>query len=166
MNKVLKKILIERNVDGALAFVRETINDILHNRVDISKLIISKTLAPNYTNPQPHAVLAERMKRREGVGPNVGDRVDYVIIGGNDKLYNRAEDPLFVLENNIQVDSRYYLTNQLQNPIISIVAPIIGDKQANGMFVVKSIKINTGSQKGGLMSFIKKLRLVKVVKVR
>ena len=58
MNKVLKKILIERNVDGALAFVRETINDILHNKVDISKLIISKTLAPNYTNPQPHAVLA------------------------------------------------------------------------------------------------------------
>ncbi|AJU60531.1 Pol3p [Saccharomyces cerevisiae YJM248] len=164
MNKVLKKILIERNVDGALAFVRETINDILHNRVDISKLIISKTLAPNYTNPQPHAVLAERMKRREGVGPNVGDRVDYVIIGGNDKLYNRAEDPLFVLENNIQVDSRYYLTNQLQNPIISIVAPIIGDKQANGMFVVKSIKINTGSQKGGLMSFIKKVEACKSCK--
>lgn len=157
MNKVLRKILIERNVDGALVFVKQIIDDILHNKADISKLIISKTLAPNYTNPQPHALLAERMKKRDGVGPNVGDRVDYVVIAGNDKLYNRAEDPLYVLEHNMQIDSRYYLTNQLQNPIISIVAPILGEKQANAMFVVKSIKINTGNMKGGLMGFVKKV---------
>lgn len=163
MNKVLKKILIERNVEGALSFLHETIDDILQNRADISKLIISKTLAPNYTNPQPHAVLAERMKKRDGVGPNVGDRVDYVIIGGSDKLYNRAEDPLYVLEQNLQIDSIYYLSNQLQNPIISIIAPIIGDRQANSMFIVKSIKRQTGpvglasKQKGGLMGFVKKV---------
>lgn len=157
MNKVLKKILIERNVNGALEFVKEVIDDILHNKADISKLIISKTLAPSYTNPQPHALLADRMKKRDGVGPNVGDRVDYVVIAGNDKLYNRAEDPLYVLEHNMQIDSRYYLTNQLQNPIISIVAPILGEKQANAMFVVKSIKINTGNMKGGLMGFVKKV---------
>ncbi|KAI8382698.1 probable DNA polymerase delta catalytic subunit [Nakaseomyces glabratus] len=161
MNKVLKKILIDRDVDSALGFVKATIDDILQNRVDISKLIISKTLAPNYTNPQPHAVLAERMKKRDGSGPNIGDRVDYVITGGGDKLYNRAEDPLYVLEHNIQIDSRYYLTNQLQNPIISIVAPIIGDKQATSMFTIKSIKINTGNTKGGLMGFIKKVEACK-----
>ncbi|SCU90495.1 LAMI_0E02322g1_1 [Lachancea mirantina] len=161
MNKVLKMILIERNVDGALSFIRDTIAKILHNEADISKLIISKTLAPNYTNPQPHALLAERMKKRDGVGPNVGDRVDYVVIGGNDKLYNRAEDPLYVLEKNIQIDSKYYLTNQLQNPIISIVAPIIGEKQANAMFIVKSIKISSGMAKGGLMGFVKKVQTCK-----
>ncbi|KAM3161847.1 DNA polymerase [Lachancea thermotolerans] len=161
MNKVLKKILIDRDVDGALKFIKEIIEEILHNRADISKLIISKTLAPNYTNPQPHAVLTERMKKRDGTGPNVGDRVDYVVIGGNDKLYNRAEDPLYVLEHNIQIDSKYYLTNQLQNPIISIIAPIIGEKQANSMFVVKSIKISTGNAKGGLMGFIKKVQTCK-----
>lgn len=157
MNKVLMKILIERNVEGALRFIKEIIDDILHNKADISKLIISKTLAPNYTNPQPHAVLTDRMRKRDGIGPNVGDRVDYVVIAGNDKLYNRAEDPLYVLEHNMQIDSRYYLTNQLQNPIISIVAPILGEKQANAMFVVKSIKINTGNMKGGLMGFVKKV---------
>ncbi|SCU89708.1 LAME_0E05072g1_1 [Lachancea meyersii CBS 8951] len=161
MNKVLKKILIDRNVEDALNFVKDTIGDILHNRADISKLIISKTLAPNYTNPQPHAVLTERMIKRDGVGPNVGDRVDYVIIGGNDKLYNRAEDPLYVLEHNIQIDSKYYLTNQLQNPIISIIAPIIGEKHANSMFVVKSIKISAGNTKGGLMGFVKKVQTCK-----
>lgn len=161
MNKVLKMILIDRNVDGSLKYVKSVIDDILQNRIDISKLIISKTLAPNYTNPQPHAVLAERMKKRDGLGPNVGDRVDYVIIGGNDKLYNRAEDPLFVLENNLQVDFKYYLTNQLQNPILSIISPIIGDKDANSMFIVKSIKINTGLTKGGLMGFVKKVESCK-----
>ncbi|AMD21716.1 HFL140Wp [Eremothecium sinecaudum] len=161
MNKVLKMILIDRNVPGALEFVGNTIDEILQNKADISKLIISKTLAPSYTNSQPHAILAERMKKRDGVGPNVGDRVDYVVIGGNDKLYNRAENPLYVLENNIQIDSKYYLTTQLQNPIISIIAPIIGEKQANAMFVVKSIKISTGNQKGGLMGYIKKVQTCK-----
>lgn len=161
MNKVLKMILIERNVKGALEYVKSIINDILQNKIDISKLIISKTLAPNYTNPQPHAVLSERMKKRDGMGPNVGDRVDYVITGGNDKLYNRAEDPLYVLENNLQVDFKYYLTNQLQNPVLSIISPIIGDKQANAMFIVKAIKISTGLTKGGLMGFVKKVESCK-----
>mgnify|MGYP003365491294 FL=1 len=161
MNKVLKKILIERDVEGALAYVKTVIDDILHNNIDISKLIISKTLAPNYTNPQPHAVLTERMKKRDGMGPSVGDRVDYVIIGGNDKLYNRAEDPLYVLEHNLQIDSKYYLNNQLQNPILSIITPIIGEKKANEMFVVKSIKINTGLTKGGLLGFVKKVEVCK-----
>ncbi|AGO14239.1 AaceriAFL189Wp [[Ashbya] aceris (nom. inval.)] len=161
MNKILRMILIERNVPGALKFVENTIEDLLQNKADISKLIISKTLAPNYTNAQPHAILAERMKKRDGVGPNVGDRVDYVIIGGNDKLYNRAENPLYVLEQNIQLDSKYYLTTQLQNPVVSIIAPIIGEKQANAMFIVKSIKIATSNQKGGLMGFIKKVQTCK-----
>lgn len=161
MNKALKMILIQRDVEGALAYIKTIIDDILQNRVDISKLIISKTLAPNYTNPQPHAILTGRMKKRDGVGPNVGDRVDYVIIGGNDKLYNRAEDPLFVLENNLQIDSKYYLNNQLQNPIISIIAPIIGEKRASAMFIVKSIKINSGLTKGGLLGFVKKVEVCK-----
>lgn len=161
MNKVLKRILIERDVEGALTYIKTIIDDVLHNRIDISKLIISKTLAPNYTNPQPHAVLTERMKKRDGMGPNIGDRVDYVITGGNDKLYNRAEDPLYVLENNLQIDSKYYLNNQLQNPLISIIEPIIGEKRAKAMFIVKSIKINTGLTKGGLLGFVKKVEVCK-----
>ncbi|CCH59550.1 hypothetical protein TBLA_0B07320 [Henningerozyma blattae CBS 6284] len=161
MNRVLKTILIDRNVDGALEYVKDVIDDLLHNRADISKLIISKTLAPQYTNPQPHAVLAARIKKRDGNGPNVGDRVDYVVTSGNDKLYNRAEDPLYALEHNIQIDSKYYLTNQLQNPLTSIIEPIIGERQANAMFLVKSIKINTGNMKTGLMGFIKKVEACK-----
>ncbi|KAL6944574.1 DNA-directed DNA polymerase delta [Hanseniaspora osmophila] len=160
MNKVLKGILIERNVQGSLDYIKQIIDNILQNEIDISKLIISKGLAPDYTNPQPHAVLAERIRKRDGMGPNVGDRVDYVIIGGNGKLYTRAEDPLFVLENNIPIDSKYYLNNQLQNPVVSIIGPIIGEKKAQAMFVVKSIKITTGKT-GALMGFIKKVETCK-----
>ncbi|SSD60792.1 probable DNA polymerase delta catalytic subunit [Saccharomycodes ludwigii] len=161
MNKVLKMILINKDVDGALVYINSIINGILQNEIDTAQLIISKKLAPNYKNPQPHAVLADRIKQREGVGPNVGDRVDYVIMAGNDKLFNRAEDPLYVLENNIPIDSKYYLNNQLQNPIISIIAPIIGEKQATSMFVVKSIKISTPKSTGGLMGFMRKVETCK-----
>ena len=41
-------------------------------------------LKDDYTNPQPHAVLAERMRKRDpSTAPNVGDRVPYVIIRGD-----------------------------------------------------------------------------------
>jgi len=47
-------------------------------------LIVTKQLKEDYTNPQPHAVLAERMRKRDpSTAPNVGDRVPYVIIRGD-----------------------------------------------------------------------------------
>lgn len=31
--------------------------------------------------------------------------------------YERSEDPVFVLENNLPIDTEYYLTNQLSKPL-------------------------------------------------
>lgn len=39
--------------------------------------------------------------------------------------YERAEDPLFVLENNIPIDTRYYLENQLAKPLMRIFEPLL-----------------------------------------
>ncbi|KAF0266842.1 hypothetical protein FOG48_04027 [Hanseniaspora uvarum] len=157
MNKMLKNILIDRDVDKGLNYLDQIIKSVLQNNIDISKLIISKALAPNYTNPQPHAVLAKKIAKREGTGPQVGDRVDYVIVGGNTKLYDRAEDPLYVLENNIPIDSKYYLNQQLKNPIVSIIGPIIGENKAIAKFNITEITITTGKT-GALMGFLKKVR--------
>lgn len=157
MNKMLKNILIDRDVEKGLEYLDTVIKSVLKNNIDISKLIISKALAPNYTNPQPHAILAQKIAKREGSGPQVGDRVDYVIVGGNTKLYDRAEDPLYVLENNIPIDSKYYLNQQLKNPIVSIIGPIIGEQKAIGKFNITEITITTGKT-GALMGFLKKVR--------
>lgn len=42
--------------------------------------------------------------------------------------YEKSEDPIFVLENNIPIDTKYYLENQLSNPLMRIFEPILGEK--------------------------------------
>ena len=85
----------------------------------------------DYAAKQAHVELAERMKQRDaGSAPNLGDRVAYVIIKGvkGAAAYEKSEDPIYVLENNIPIDTKYYLDNQLSNPLMRIFEPILGEK--------------------------------------
>ena len=70
-------------------FVKQTIADLLQNRVDLSQLVITKAYSKHdYSAKQAHVELAERMKARDpGSAPQLGDRVAYVIIKtGSDKI--------------------------------------------------------------------------------
>ena len=82
---VLKKILIERNKLGAVEYSKGVISDLLQNKIDISMLIISKSLSKNkaeeepyeagkrpiennkntYKGKQAHVELAEKMRKRD-----------------------------------------------------------------------------------------------------
>lgn len=68
-----------------------------------------------------------------GSAPAVGDRVAYVIIKGikGAAAYEKSEDPIYVLENNIPIDTKYYLENQLSKPLMRIFEPILGDKASS-----------------------------------
>lgn len=106
----------------------------------------------DYAGKQAHVELAERMKQRDaGSAPNLGDRVPYVIIKGvkgeyltallcassfyvgllGAAAYEKSEDPIYVLENNIPIDTKYYLENQLSNPLMRIFEPILGEKASS-----------------------------------
>lgn len=113
-------------------YVKKTISLLRQDKVDLSQLVITKALSKNdYSAKQAHVELAERMRKRDaGSAPALGDRVAYVIIkaGKNAPAYERAEDPLYVLEHNIPIDTSYYLENQLSKPLQRIFEPILGDK--------------------------------------
>ena len=87
------------------------------NKMDLSKLVITKQLTKTEDqyesgNKQAHVTLAARIKKRDpGMAPAVGDRVPYVMIKGvaGAKAYDKAEDPIYVLENNIPIDTTWYL---------------------------------------------------------
>ncbi|GAA5952659.1 hypothetical protein JCM10213_005216 [Rhodosporidiobolus nylandii] len=131
----LRKMLIERDVKGAEAYAKQVISDLLQNRVDLSQLVITKALAKaDYAVKQAHTELAARMKARDaGSAPALGDRVAYVIIKGTKdaRAYEKSEDPLYVLENNIPIDTKYYLENQLSKPLMRIFEPIMGEKASS-----------------------------------
>ena len=90
------------------------ISNLLQNKIDMSKLVITKALtrtADNYANKQAHVELAARIKKRDpGMAPAIGDRVPYVMIKGavGAKAYEKAEDPVYVLENNVPIDAAWY----------------------------------------------------------
>ena len=70
------------------------------------------------------------MKQRDqGSAPSVGDRVSYVIIKGmkGQKNYELAEDPIYVLENDLPLDYHHYIENQIKQPLLRIFEPIYGD---------------------------------------
>ncbi|KAJ3059657.1 DNA-directed DNA polymerase delta [Podochytrium sp. JEL0797] len=98
------------------------------------------------------------MRQRDaGSAPNVGDRVSYVIIKGtkNAAAYEKAEDPLYVLENNIPIDTTYYLENQLANPLMRIFEPILGEKSSSLLAGdhIRTISVAAPTTMGGLMKF-------------
>ena len=77
MNTCLQKILVERNPNGAVDFVKQTISDLLCNRIDISQLVITKELTKTddeYKAKQAHVELANKMKKRDaGNAPKLGE---------------------------------------------------------------------------------------------
>lgn len=93
----LNKLLIEKNLEGAIDYCKGMISDLLQNRIDLSLLVITKGLGKktankaaddtkgekhatsgttSYQAKQAHVQLAERMRQRdEATAPSVGDRV-------------------------------------------------------------------------------------------
>ena len=134
LNKCLELVLKEGKVDEAVDHVRFIINRIQNlNLTDDPEILEELTLTRRYTkstssykNKQPHIQLVEKIKKRGGQVPGVGDRVPFVIVKGKSSRKNkalfvdRAEDPSYVLEKNIPLDTEYYVEKQILPPVLRI----------------------------------------------
>ena len=158
----LRAILIHKNPDTAIAYVKNQISQLLMNEMDMSKLVITKALtktSDQYAagNKQAHVELAARIKKRDpGLAPNVGDRIPYVMIkaASGAKAWEKAEDPVYVLDNNLPLDTEWYLEHQLSEPIKRLFEPIVEntDSLLKGDHTRKVKKAMPTT--GGLMGFV------------
>ncbi|KAL6498062.1 DNA polymerase delta catalytic subunit [Orobanche gracilis] len=163
VSECLNKILIDKDIPGAVQYVKNTISDLLMNRMDLSLLVITKGLTKtgdDYEVKAAHVELAERMRKRDAAtAPSVGDRVPYVIVKAakGAKAYERSEDPIYVLENNIPIDPNYYLENQISKPLLRIFEPILKDarKELLQGSHTRSISISTPAN-SGIMRFARR----------
>ena len=130
----LELVLKEGKVEEAVEHVRSVVLRL--QNLDLSldpSLLEDLTLTRRYTkssgsykNKQPHIQLVEKIRERGGSVPGVGDRVPFVIVQGkrgkkNKELFvNRAEDPAFVLEKNMPLDTEYYVEKQILPPVLRI----------------------------------------------
>ena len=121
IEKVLETILKKNDIKLAVKYFKDVIDDVIAGKVPIRKLIITKTMtkrAEGYVGIQPHAELVKKIKKRSPAeAPGVGDRIEYVIIKGLELLSKRSEDPLYVIEKGLEIDSKYYIENQLLPPL-------------------------------------------------
>jgi DNA polymerase delta subunit 1 len=164
INICLQKLLIEKDPQGAIDYAKQTISDLLCNRIDISNLVITKELTKTdkeYAGKQAHVELANKMRKRDpGSAPQLGDRVPYVIVAGpkGQAAYEKAEDPVYVLDHTLPIDTAYYLDNQISKPLLRIFEPVLHDRAEAILLkgehtLTKSV---TMSKIGGLSMFTKK----------
>lgn len=124
--KTLNNLLMEKSLEKAIRDVMKEVQALYAGTVDLSQLVISKALAKDandYTATAPHVTLTKRMQKRDlDTAPRMGDRVPFILVArdGNSKkikTHEKAEDPMYVIQNNVPVDVQYYIDKQLRKPI-------------------------------------------------
>ena len=78
-------------------------------------------------------------KRNPTEAPSIGDRVGFIIIHGPQLMSERAEDPLYVQQHGLRVDSKYYAESQLLPPL---------ERVFDAMGITKTEVLGIGRQLG------------------
>ena len=100
-------IMKEQDIEKAVIFTKNFLQDIVEEKIPLDKLIITKSLREFYKNPESiaHKVLADRIGKRDpGNKPSTGSRIPFVYIqtAKNVKLQgDKIEHPNFIKENNV-----------------------------------------------------------------
>ncbi|MBI4174067.1 MAG: ribonuclease H-like domain-containing protein [Candidatus Aenigmarchaeota archaeon] len=128
MLDVLNTVLKEGDIAKAMELVKNTIADLRAGKIPLEKLTIIKGITKSiesYEGTLPHIELARKLaKRNPQDPPKVGDRLGFVIIKGDQMLSKRAEDPQYVEQNKLQLDSDYYIQSQIFPPVERIFAAL------------------------------------------
>jgi DNA polymerase delta subunit 1 len=132
---LLETVLESPDPAAAVRMAREAKEQLITGKVEQSNLVLTKSLASEYKVQMPHVEVVKKMRQRNpGSEPQIGSRVPFVVIKtprGVDRLFEKAEDPEWVTENNIPLDYEYYFEHQLKKPVEDLLEPLIS---ANDVF--------------------------------
>jgi DNA polymerase elongation subunit (family B) len=123
--EILNILMKENNIQKAIEYLDNALNDLIDSKVPMEKLMITRALRSDYKNPQQiaHKVLADRIGQRDpGNKPKPGDRIKFVFTQSNvlhkkTLMGNRIETPEFIKDNKLKIDYTHYITNQLMKPL-------------------------------------------------
>ena len=126
LDNILKMCIQDGKIKESEEYTKNVIRDLLSNKIDIQMLIITKSISKpikSYDGKYAHIELAKKKASRDpAMAPRTGDRIPYVYIRSDRKAkaYEKVEDPVYVLENGLQLDFRHYLDKQLLKPLMRI----------------------------------------------
>jgi DNA polymerase delta subunit 1 len=156
---LLGQVLESSDPRPVIDAAREAARTLMQGQVPMEKLLMSKQLASAYKVPMAHVAVRDKIRARApGSEPQQGDRVPFVIIRGPGKMYEKAEDPTWVLEKNLAIDYQYYFTNQFKKPVQDLLEPLVSaDVIFDKKFMVKTeSSTEVEARKAFLSMFAKK----------
>ena len=142
---MIEKIMVEKDYDGALEWIRDTLMKIREGKLHTNEYIITKSLRGYYKNPSQiaHKVLADRIAIRDpGNKPKASERIPFVYFKlpkdrtekiiqlKNGKTRTKKikvlqgemiELPSYVLEKGLELDYEHYIQNQVKNPVKQVL---------------------------------------------
>jgi DNA polymerase elongation subunit (family B) len=130
---IIDILMKEKDVQKAVDFTKECLQNIVDEKYPLDKLIITKSLNGFYKNPQQiaHKVLADRMAKRDpGNKPSPGDRIPFAYIQTKGKVKlqgDKVEHPDYIVEHKLKPDYNHYITNQIMKPVQQVFALVLED---------------------------------------
>ena len=161
LKSLLDMVLESSDPTPVIEFARDAARKLMAGDVPTDKLLMSKQLAADYKVPQPHVTVRDKMRARApGSEPQQGDRVSFVIIKGDGKMFEKAEDPVWARDNKVPLDYQYYFTNQFKKPVQDLLEPLVSaDLIFDKKFMVKtSSSAEVEARKAFLARFSKPLK--------
>jgi DNA polymerase elongation subunit (family B) len=128
---IIDILMKEKDIQKAIDFLRNALQDMVDEKYPMDKLIITKSLRSGYKNPNSiaHKVLADRITTRDpGNKPSSGDRIPFVYIHNKNKKSlqgEKIETPTYIKENNLKIDYSFYITNQIMKPVQQVFALVL-----------------------------------------
>jgi len=141
LKKLLEMVLESSDPVPVVEAAREAARILMNGQVPMEKLLMSKQLAADYKVKMAHVEVRDKIKARApGSEPQQGDRVSFVIIKGDGRMYEKAEDPTWVREKGLEIDYQYYFTNQFKKPVQDLLEPLVSsDSIFNRKFMAKTV---------------------------
>ena len=176
----VKKLILSKNLRNDYAGYKKVYKKMADNKPDtngpyvwihtkeITEKVNGKTVktgkfekieeAPTFA----HVALVEKMRKRDPDGaPKAGDRVPFVYIDiKNPKAlsWEKTEDPVYVIENKIPIDSLYYLEHQLKSPIETIFNVILGEEKCKKMIYERKSYLDAKKYEKEVISDAKRIK--------
>jgi DNA polymerase elongation subunit (family B) len=136
---IIDILINKRDPIGAKNYLKKCLDDMFAGKYDIKYFLQSRTLKMKESYADwtriAHVYLSEKIALRDpGNKPQSGDRIEFAVIKvKNDDPKKKLlqgeviETPIYIKQNNLEIDYLFYMTNQIQNPATQFLQ-LVDDK--------------------------------------
>lgn len=150
-------------IDKVKEYVKTHVGQILGGDLDIGKFILTKGLwlgtnASDYSAKQTHIAVIDKIRSRDSRRMfKDGERISYVYTqyAPNAKGYEKAEDPVYAINQRKLLDYQYYLDHTIINPLRRVLELFMNGKDIDPLFKPnKSSKTPLAKASGVMGAFL------------